>query len=124
MNSEKNWKRKGLFFHTTGDCEIIASVIIKERIRTNSIEDAVNANYGKTGRRLCLAIMSPSKMIAARDELGMRPLCYGIREDGTYIVASETCALNAVDAKYVRDIEPGEIVIFLIKTVFAPSRII
>ena len=108
----KELEEEGFIFHTTGDCEIIASVIIKERIRTNSIEDAVNAAMEKLDGAYALTIMSPSKMIAARDELGMRPLCYGIREDGTYIVASETCALNAVDAKYVRDIEPGEIVIF------------
>ena len=56
--------------------------------------------------------MSPSKLIAARDEFGFRPLCYGQKDDGTYIVASETCALDSVGASYIRDIEPGEIVIF------------
>ena len=73
----KELEEEGFIFHTTGDCEIIASVIIKERIRTNSIEDAVNAAMEKLDGAYALAIMSPSKMIAARDELGMRPLCYG-----------------------------------------------
>jgi len=56
--------------------------------------------------------MSPNKLIAVRDDRGFRPLCYGLTEDGRYVVASESCALDAVGAKFVRDIEPGEIVIF------------
>ena len=56
--------------------------------------------------------MSPSKIIAVRDEFGFRPLCYGQQEDGTYIIASESCALDAVSAKFIRDVEPGEIVVF------------
>ena len=59
-----------------------------------------------------LVIMSSTKLIAVRDAYGFRPLCYGKRDDGTYIVASETCALDSVQAKYIRDIEPGEIVVF------------
>ena len=56
--------------------------------------------------------MSPNKLIAVRDDRGFRPLCYGLTEDGRYVIASESCALDAVGAKFVRDIEPGEIVIF------------
>ena len=59
-----------------------------------------------------LLVMSPQKMIACRDPYGFRPLCYGRRDDGAYIVASETCALDAVGAQYIRDVDPGEIVIF------------
>lgn len=59
-----------------------------------------------------LVIMSAAKMLAARDPRGFRPLCYGKRPDGTYIIASESCALTAVGAKFERDILPGEIVIF------------
>ena len=59
-----------------------------------------------------LVIMSPSKLIAVRDEHGFRPICYGKTEDGAYVVASESCALDAVGATFVRDLEPGEIVIF------------
>ena len=58
-----------------------------------------------------LVIMSPAKLIAARDENGFRPLCYGITNEGTYIVASESCALDSVGAKFVRDLLPGEIVV-------------
>ena len=59
-----------------------------------------------------LVVMSPSKLIAVRDENGFRPLCYGKTADGRYIVASESCALDAVGAEFIRDIRPGEIVVF------------
>ena len=103
---------EGSIFHTTSDTEVISYIITKERIRTDSIEEAVNRAMNTLKGAFSLVVMSPSKLIAARDELGMRPLCYGQKEDGTYIVASETCALDSVSAKYIRDIEPGEIVIF------------
>lgn len=103
---------EGSIFHTTSDTEVISYIITKERIKSNSIEEAVNASMDKLLGAYSLVIMSPSKLIAVRDELGMRPLCYGQKEDGTYIIASETCALDAVSAKFIRDVEPGEIVIF------------
>lgn len=59
-----------------------------------------------------MLIMSPQKLIAARDENGLHPLCYGIRDDGEYVVSSETCALNTVGATFVREVEPGEVVVF------------
>ena len=103
---------EGSIFHTTSDTEVISYLITKERIRSGSIEEAVNKAMNTLKGAFSLIVMSPSKLIAARDELGMRPLCYGQKEDGTYIVASESCALDSVSAKYIRDIEPGEIVIF------------
>ncbi|MBK5253829.1 MAG: amidophosphoribosyltransferase [Peptostreptococcaceae bacterium] len=103
---------QGSIFQTTSDTEVIAYLITKERLTTNSIEDAVNSAMHKIKGAYCLVIMSSTKLIAARDEHGFRPLCYGVKEDGTYIVASESCALDAVSAKFVRDIEPGEIVVF------------
>ncbi len=59
-----------------------------------------------------LCLMSSAKMIAVRDPYGFRPLCYGQTEDGTYIIASESCALKAVGATLVRDLEPGEMLVF------------
>ena len=59
-----------------------------------------------------LVVMSPQKLIAARDENGFRPLCFGRCEDGSYVVASESCALDAVGATFIRDLDPGEIVVF------------
>lgn len=103
---------EGSIFHTTSDTEVISYIITKERISSESIEDAVNKAIYRLEGAYSLVIMSPSKLIAARDPYGFRPLCYGQKPDGTYIVASESCALDSVSAKYIRDVEAGEIVIF------------
>lgn len=103
---------EGSIFHTTSDTEVISYIVTKERINAPSIEEAVNRAMNKIKGAYSLVIMSPSKLIAVRDENGFRPLCYGKTADGSYIVASETCALDAVGAEYIRDLEPGEIVVF------------
>lgn len=103
---------EGSIFRTTSDTEIIPHVIIKERIHCGSIEDAVNAAMYKLKGAYSLVIASPSKLIACRDENGFRPLCYGKTEDDVYVVASESCALDSVGAKLIRDLEPGEIIVF------------
>ncbi len=106
-------EEEGCIFHATSDTEVIAYTISRERVKARSIENAVLAAMDKLKGAYSLVVMSPSKMIAARDPHGFRPLCYGVREsDGAYIVASESCALNAVGAKKVRDIEPGEMIMF------------
>lgn len=103
---------EGSIFHTTSDTEVIAYMITKKRIRSDSIEEAVDQAMDQIKGAYSLVLMSPSKLIAVRDPNGFRPLCYGRRSDGAHVVASETCALDAVGAEYVRDIEPGEIMIF------------
>lgn len=103
---------EGSIFHTTSDTEVISYIVTKERINAPSIEEAVNRAMNKIKGAYSLVIMSPSKLIAVRDENGFRPLCYGKTADGSYIVASETCALDAVGAEFIRDLEPGEIVVF------------
>lgn len=103
---------EGSIFHSSNDTEVIAYILTKERIKSKSIEEAVAQSMDILEGAYSLVIMSPSKLIAARDKHGFRPLLYGQRDDGAYIVASETCALDAVNAKYIRDIEPGEIVVF------------
>ena len=102
----------GAIFHSTSDTETIAYVITRERITAPSIEDAVSRAMDKLDGAYSLVLMSSTKMIAVRDPHGFRPLCYGVMEDGSYVVASESCALSAVGAKFERDILPGEIVIF------------
>ena len=89
---------EGSIFHTTTDSEVIAYVITKERVKKRSIEAAVVSAMDKLKGAYSLVVMSPSKLIAARDPQGFRPLCLGKRDDGAYIVASESCALNAVGA--------------------------
>ncbi|MCD7845057.1 MAG: amidophosphoribosyltransferase [Oscillospiraceae bacterium] len=103
---------QGSIFHTSSDTEVISYVITKERLTAPSIEQAVNQAMYQLKGAYSLVIMSPSKLLAVRDEHGFRPLCYGVREDGAYVVASETCALEAVQAQYIRDLEPGEILVF------------
>ena len=103
---------EGSIFHMTSDTEVISYVIIRERLKAPSIEEAVNRAMYRLKGAYSLVIMSPTKLIAVRDARGFRPLCYGVRPDGSYIVASESCALDAVGAAFVRDIEPGEIVVF------------
>ena len=102
----------GAIFHTTSDTEIIAYIIIQERLTSPSIEAAVSKAVKRLDGAYSLVLMSAAKLIAVRDKYGMRPLCYGMTPDGTYIVASESCALSAVGAKFMRDILPGEIVVF------------
>ena len=103
---------EGSIFHTTSDTEVISYMIIKERIKTDSIEEAVLSAMDKLEGAYSLVIMSPSKLIAARDKHGFRPLCYGQKEDGTYVVASESCALDAVGATKIREVNPGEVIVF------------
>ena len=103
---------QGSIFHTTSDTEVISYIITKERLTAPSIEEAVNRAMDKLKGAYSLVIMSPTKLIAVRDENGFRPLCYGKTPDGRYIVASESCALDSVGAEFIRDIRPGEIVVF------------
>ena len=103
---------QGSIFHTGNDAEIISALIIKERITASSIEEAVFRAVGKLEGAYSMILMSPQKMIAVRDPSGMKPLCFGQRGDGEYVIASETCALNSVGAAYVRDVKKGEIIVF------------
>ncbi len=102
----------GAIFHTTTDTETIAYIITKERLKAPSIEEAVSRAMDTLDGAYSLIVMSPQKLICARDPYGFRPLCYGVTPDGIYVVASETCALHAVGAEPVRDLLPGEILIF------------
>lgn len=102
----------GAIFHTTSDTETIAYLVTKERLTAPSIEEAVSRAMNRFEGAYSLVLMSSAKLIAVRDPHGFRPLCYGMMPDGTYIVASESCALQAVGARLVRDLEPGEIMVF------------
>ena len=99
----------GAIFQTTIDSEVIAYHIARARINTRNVESAVAAAMKKLRGAYSLVIMSPRKLIGARDPFGFKPLCIGKR-DNAYILASETCALETIGAEFVRDVEPGEIV--------------
>ena len=112
LSLRKELELSGAIFHTTSDTETIAYVITRERITAPSIEAAVVRAMEKLEGAYSLVMMSSSKLIAVRDPHGFRPLCYGEMPDGSFVVASESCALAAVGASFVRDILPGEIVTF------------
>lgn len=103
-------EQKGAIFQTTIDSEVICYVIARERLNTHSVEDAVARTMQTIEGAYSLLVMSPRKLIAARDPHGFRPLCMG-KLNGTYVFASESAALDACGAEFVRDIEPGEIVV-------------
>ncbi len=100
----------GAIFQTTIDSEVIAYHIARERLNSKTVEEAVGRAMDKIKGAYSLIVMSPRKLIGARDPFGFRPLCIGKR-DNAYILASESCALDTIGASFVRDVEPGEIVI-------------
>ncbi len=99
----------GAIFQTTIDSEVIAYHIARERLNSATVEEAVGRACRKIKGAYALVVMSPRKLIGARDPYGFKPLCIGKR-DGAYILASESCALDTVGAVFVRDVRPGEIV--------------
>ena len=102
----------GAIFHTTSDTETIAYIITRERLRTTSIENALSRAMDTLDGAYSLVLMSPQKLMCARDPHGFRPLCFGRTRDGVIVIASESCALRAVGAEFIRDVEPGEILVF------------
>lgn len=101
---------KGAIFQTNMDTENIIHLIAKSQ--KDLLIDRIKDMLTKIDGAYCLAIQSRSKMFVIRDRFGIRPLSLGKFEDGGYIVSSETCAFDLVDAQFVRDIRPGEMLIF------------
>ena len=99
----------GAIFQTTIDSEVIAYLIARERLKVGTVEEAVKNAMLKIKGAYSLVVMSPRKLIGARDTFGFKPLCIGKR-DNTYFLSSETCALDTVGAEFVRDVLPGEVV--------------
>lgn len=110
MELREALERNGSIFHTTTDSEVIAYIIVQERLRCSSIEMAVSAAMDRIEGAYSLVVSSPTKLIAARDPHGFRPLCMGQLSDHSFVFASESCALDAIGARLIRDILPGEIV--------------
>lgn len=100
----------GAIFQTDMDTENIVHLIAKSK--ESHLIDRIRDTIGKIEGAYCLIIQSRSKMFVIRDRYGIRPLSLGRLPDGGYIVASETCAFDLVDAKFIRDVEPGEMLIF------------
>lgn len=99
----------GLVFRATTDSEVIACLVAQKRAHTGSIEEAVKLAAPELVGGYAIIIMSPRKLVAMRDPLGLKPLCIGKTKTG-YVVASESCAFSAVGAEFIRDVKPGEII--------------
>lgn len=106
----KELEKNGAIFQTTADTEIIAYLIARERLNIGSIEGSVKKVMTMLKGAFSLLVMSPNKLIAARDPWGFRPLCMGKRGDAV-VFASESCAFDSIDAEFVRDVMPGEIIV-------------
>lgn len=108
---KKELIQEGAIFQTSSDTEVISYIISKERISSKSIEEAVQKSMDKLEGSYTLLVMSPKKLIAARDKWGFKPLCMGkVGEEGICF-ASESCAFNSIDGEFIRDINPGEVVV-------------
>ena len=105
----KELEYTGAIFQTTIDSEVIAYLIARQRLKVGTVEEAVKGAMQKLKGAYSLIVMSPRKLIGARDPFGFKPLCIGKR-DNAYFLSSETCALDTVGAEFVRDVLPGEIV--------------
>ncbi len=106
----EEYELKGGIFHSTNDTEVISYAITEQRLVCSSIEEAVERAVGRLKGAFSIAVMSPKKLIAARDPFGFRPLSLGKLGD-SYVVASETCAFDSIGAEFVRDLLPGEIIV-------------
>ncbi len=106
----KDLENQGAIFQTNNDSEIIAHLMAKERIRTNSTAEAMMKLMGEISGAYSLIIMTPKRMVVARDPQGFKPLCIG-KIKNSYVFSSETCALDAVGAEFLRDVEPGEVIV-------------
>jgi amidophosphoribosyltransferase len=102
-------EEKGAIFQTTMDSEIV--IHLMARTMDMGLAKAIKKSFACIRGAYSLLLMTPDTMIAVRDPNGFRPLCLGRLSNGAHVVASETCALDLITAEYVRDVEPGEVLI-------------
>ena len=106
----KEYNEFGAIYRSYTHTEVVAYTLARLRMTEGSVERAVLKAMDVLEGAYCLIVMSPTKLVVARDPNGYRPLCFGQKADGSYVFASETCALDAVDAKFVREVLPGEVI--------------
>lgn len=99
----------GSTFNTTIDSEVIIKMIARKA--NGNVEEAIRSTVGAIKGAYALVILAGNKLVGVRDPYGIRPLCLGINENGDYILASESCAIDAVGGTLIRDVLPGEMVI-------------
>ncbi|HOQ00365.1 MAG TPA: amidophosphoribosyltransferase [Acetivibrio clariflavus] len=103
-------EEEGVIFQSSNDSEVILNLISRYRLASSNIEEAIKKMMDEIRGSYALVILTPRRLVGVRDPFGIRPLCIG-KVENSYVLASETCALDAVGAKYVRDVQPGEIVL-------------
>ncbi|HCC00075.1 MAG TPA: amidophosphoribosyltransferase [Ruminococcaceae bacterium] len=106
----KGLEQTGAIFQCTSDTEVMAYIVAQKRLCTGSIEEAVLETMKTIRGAYSTVLISPQKLIAARDPQGFRPLCMG-KIGKSIVFASETCALDSIGATFERDVEPGEIIV-------------
>jgi len=108
---KKEQMYRGLAHYTTSDTEVLAYEIIKDRVNSKSIEDAVKMSASRLKGGFAVVVMSPRKLVGIRDPFGIKPLMLGKKKDEeTYIIASESSAIKSVGGEIIRDIKPGEVI--------------
>lgn len=103
-------ERGGAIFQSNSNAEIMAYVIGSERCYTDNLEDAVLRSMDKLKGAYSTVICAPTRLIAFRDMYGFRPLCIG-KINNSYVISSESCVFDSIGAEFVRDVEPGEMVV-------------
>ncbi len=113
-----NLEAGGSVFQTNSNAEMIVHLIVRHRLQTENIEKAISKAMGELEGAYSFIIMSPKKLIAVRDPKGFRPLCYG-KLGNSYVIASESCAIQSIGGEVIRDIEPGEILVITEDAVYS-----
>ena len=113
-----NLEAGGSVFQTNSNAEMIVHLIVRHRLQTENIKKAISKAMSELEGAYSFIIMSPKKLIAVRDPKGFRPLCYGKLGD-SYVIASESCAIQSIGGEVIRDIEPGEILVITEDAVYS-----
>lgn len=107
----REFEMAGAIFHATTDTEVIAYAITRARIHSDTTEEAIDKVMSQLKGAFSVVLMTATKLIGFRDPNGFRPMCIGKTDDGAYVLSSESCALDTIGAKLIRDVRPGEIVV-------------
>lgn len=100
----------GMLFQSDTDSEVLLNLFVKNRMNSKNIIESIQKSLKNVNGSYGLVVLTRNNLIAVRDPLGIRPLCLGML-DHSYVIASESCAFDAIGAKFVRDVEPGEIIV-------------
>ena len=107
---KKLMEEQGAVFHTSTDSEIFAYLIAKKEVETHLLEVAIRQATEMVSGAYALLVMGSKKLVGIRDPFGLKPLCLG-QKGNSYILASESCAIESIGGTVIRDVEPGELIV-------------